>query len=65
MDKGQMIAAIIRKAKDAAILENKHLDVPDLFFSLCFMEEEALEVICKKLGVYSPAKSTQHEDQPH
>jgi hypothetical protein len=51
MDKGKMIAAIIRAAKDAAILRDKYLDVPDLFFTLIYFSDETLKGICDKLGI--------------
>lgn len=51
MSKSKMIDAIICAAKSAAILENKPCDTGDLFFTLAFLDEPALQAICKKLRI--------------
>lgn len=53
MTKAKMIEVIIREAKSSAIVNNKHLDVADIFFTLVFMNEQNLEALCRKMGVYS------------
>jgi hypothetical protein len=51
MSKSQMIDAIIDTAKSAAILENRHLNVGDLFFSLAFKTDSELKSLCKSLNI--------------
>lgn len=44
--KPQMVWFIIEAARSAAIVEGKHYDIDDLFFTLAFLEEDALAAIC-------------------
>lgn len=51
MTKVEMIERILGCAKSAALLQNKPIDLGDLFFSLIFRSEKELMKLCKALNV--------------
>ncbi len=51
-NKGKLIEQILLELKIKALSENRHYSEGDIFFALCFMEEESLKGLHKKCSKY-------------